>query len=92
MTIMRLKGVKRYCVKGRWYIYHRKTGTRLKAEYGTGEFLAELASIERRLRTQAALPGTLGLLFASYRTSPAYTDLAPSTKQGYTRIMNLLQR
>jgi integrase len=78
-------------VKGKWYAYHRKTGIRLKAEYGTGEFFEELAALERRLKTQAALPGTLGLLFASYRTSPAYTDLAPSTQQGYGRIMNLLQ-
>jgi integrase len=38
-----------------------------------------------------ALPGTLGLLFDSYRTSPTYADLAPSTRQGYVRIMNVLQ-
>jgi integrase len=91
MTIARVKGLKRYRAKGRWYVYHRKTGLRIKADFGTGEFFSELASIERRLRTQETLPGTLGLLFASYRSSPAYTDLAQSTQQGYTRIMNLLR-
>lgn len=91
MTVVRMKGLKRYRAKGRWYAYHRKTGIRLKAEFGTGEFFAELAALERRLKTQAALPGTLGLLFESYRTSPTYADLAPSTRQGYVRIMNVLQ-
>jgi integrase len=90
MTVMRVKGLKRYCVKGKWYAYHRETGTRLKADYGTGEFFAELAAIERKVRTQAALPGTLGLLFASYRASPMYADLALDTQVGYARMMNLV--
>ena len=91
MTVVRVKGVKRYCAKGRWYAYHRKTGIRLNSEFGSGEFFAELAALERKLKTQAALPGTLGLLFTSYRASPAYFDLAPATRQGYARIMNLLR-
>ena len=91
MTVVRVKGVKRYCAKGRWYAYHRKTAIRLNSEFGSGEFFAELAALERKLKTQAALPGTLGLLFTSYRASPAYFDLAPATRQGYARIMNLLR-
>ena len=91
MTVIRVKGVKRYCSKGRWYAYHRKTGIRFKAEFGTGEFFAELASLERKLKTQAALPGTLGQLLSSYRSSPVYTDLAPATRQGYARMMDLLK-
>ena len=91
MTVVRVKGVKRYCAKGRWYAYHRKTGIRLNSEFGSGEFFAELAALERKLKTQAALPETLGLLFTSYRASPAYFDLAPATRQGYARIMNLLR-
>ena len=35
MTVVRVKGVKRYRAKGRWYAYHRKSGTRLQAEFGT---------------------------------------------------------
>src|SRR6185436_19077149 len=45
----------------------------------------------RKLMTQAAVPGTLGQLLASYRSSPAYTDLASATRQGYSRMMNLLK-
>lgn len=91
MTVLRIKGLKRYRAKGRWYAYHRKTGIRLKAEFGTAEFIAELALIERKLKTAKALPGTLGSLLASYRNSPAFTDLAPASKDGYGRMMNLLK-
>jgi integrase len=91
MTVLRIKGLKRYRAKGRWYAYHRKTGIRLKAEFGTGEFIAELAAIERKLKNIEALPGSLGLLFSSYRSSPAYTDLAPASRQGYSRMINLLK-
>lgn len=91
MTVMRLKGVKRYRNKGRWYAYHRKTGTRLMAQFGTGEFVAELAALERKSKAIEARPGTLGGLFASYRGSPVFTDLAPATRRGYTRMMNLLK-
>lgn len=91
MTVLRVKGLKRYRVKGRWYAYHRRSGTRLKSEFGTAEFIAELARLERRLRKIEALPGTLGQLFSSYRKSAAYTDLASSTKQGYLRMMDLLK-
>ena len=90
-TIVRVKGVKRYCVRGRWFTYHRKTGTRVRSEFGTGAFFAELAAIENKLKRDQALPGTLGLLFASYKASPTYADLAPATKAGYGRMMGVLQ-
>jgi integrase len=91
MTIVRVKGVKRYRSKGRWYYYHRLTGTRLKAEFGTGEFFAELAALERRVKREKALPGTLGNLLSSYRESAVYQKLAPATRHGYARMMNLLK-
>jgi hypothetical protein len=91
MTIVRVKGVKRYRVRGRWFAYHRKTGTRIKAEFGTGAFFAELAALERKLRTTEALPGSLGLLFSAYRASQRFADLAPATRHGYSRMMNLVQ-
>jgi hypothetical protein len=46
MATVRVKGLKRYRVKGKWFAYHRKTGIRIKAEFGTGEFFAELAALE----------------------------------------------
>jgi hypothetical protein len=82
MTVVRVKGLKRYRSKGRWHYYHRLTGARLKAEFGTGEFFAELAALERRVKREKALPGTLGMLLASYRASPAFVDLAASTRRG----------
>jgi integrase len=78
-------------VRGRWFSYHRKTGIRLKAEFGTGAFFAELAAIERNLKTTETSPGSLGHLFSAYRSSERFTDLASATKQGYERMMNLLR-
>jgi len=91
MTVVRVKGVKRYRVRGHWFAYHRKTGTRIIAEFGTGAFFAELAALERKLTTANALPGSLGLLFSAYRASPRFVDLAPATRHGYSRMMNLVQ-
>jgi len=91
MTIVRVKGVKRYRVGGRWFTYHRKTGTPIKSQFGTGAFFAELAAIEAKFKRALPSPGTLGLLFVSYKASAVYTDLAPATKVGYGRMMNILQ-
>src|ERR1700687_38256 len=90
MTVVRVKGLKRYRVKGKWFAYHRKTGIRIKAEFGTGAFFAELAALERKLTTAEALPGSLGLLFGAYRASPRFAELAPATRHGYSRMMNLV--
>ena len=60
MTVVRIVGLKRYRVKGRWYAYHRATGARIKSEFGTAEFIAELAALELRLKRAKVLPGTLG--------------------------------
>jgi hypothetical protein len=90
MTRVRVRSIKRHRSKGRWYVYHRKTGTRIDAEFGTAAFFNELATLERRVKRDAALPGTLGGLLATYRASRAYLDLASSTRAGYLRMMNLL--
>lgn len=91
MPITRVRGIKSYRVRGRWFIYHRKTGIRIRSEFGTGEFFAELAAIERKLKSASPLPGSLDLLFTAYRSSPAYTDLAPATRAGYARMMDVLR-
>ena len=90
MTRVRVKGIKRYRSKGQWYVYHRETGKRIDAEFGTAAFFNELATLERRMKREAALPGTLGGLLAAYRASRSYLDLAASTRAGYARMMNLL--
>ena len=88
MTRVRVRGIKRYRSKGRWYVYHRETGKRIEAEFGTAVFFNELAILERRVKREAALPGTLGGLLAAYRASRAYLDLASATRAGYARMMN----
>jgi integrase len=90
VTRVRVRGIKRYRSKGRWYVYHRKTGKHIDAEFGTAAFFNELAKLERRVKREAALPGTLGGLLAAYRASRTYLDLASSTRAGYLRMMNLL--
>jgi hypothetical protein len=91
VTVVRVKGIKRYRSKGRWYLYHRPTGVRLEADFGTGAFFAELAALEQKVEKEKALPGTLGMLLASYRASPAFLDLAPSTRRGYLKIMDIVR-
>ena len=90
MTRVRVKGIKRYRSKGRWYVYHRETGQRIDAEFGTAAFFNELAILERQVKREEALPGTLGGLLIAYRASRGYLDLASSTRAGYARMMNLL--
>jgi integrase len=65
--------------------------SRLRSEFGTGEFFAELAALERKVKREKAAPGTLGMLLASYRFSPAFEYLAASTQSGYLKMMNVLQ-
>lgn len=91
MSVVRVKGLKRYRAKGRWYAYHRVTGTRIASEFGTAEFFNELAALERKTSKEKASPGTLGKLLESYRSAPAYLDLALASRTGYLRMMNLLK-
>ncbi|MBN9063388.1 MAG: hypothetical protein J0H41_13210 [Rhizobiales bacterium] len=90
MSKVRNKGLKRYRSKGRWYAYHRATGKRITAEFGTAELFQALGALEARVRSKGSVPGTLGALFESYRRSVAFTDLAPATREGYLRIINLI--
>jgi hypothetical protein len=83
MTIVRVKEIKRYYAKGQWYAYHRKTGMRLKSDFGTGEFFAELATPERTVKF-TKLPGTLGMLFAARRWALAVKDWTASAHDRYS--------
>ena len=94
MTVVRLRGIKsyRHPKTGRLYTYHRATNTRIKAELGTPEFLAELAAIE----TKAAGPkkpaaGTLALVIQAYRESPAWANLSHPTRVSYDRGFAVLE-
>ncbi len=95
-TNVRIKGIQRFrhSKSGIVYCYHRASGKRLNAAFGTPEFFAELAEIDRETRAgkdEAAKPGTLRALILSYRNSDAFRDLAPRTKADYERVFAFLE-
>jgi integrase len=93
MSIVRVKGIKRFQDRhGKWRCYHRKTGLPIKAEFGTGEFFAELAQLEGLSAQVGELrPGSLGMLISQYRGSAAFTGLAPRTRADYQRVFDYLK-
>lgn len=80
----RLKNVHRVIVKGRPYYYHRPSKTRIKARFGTPEFVAEVTALNaQHARRGLATKRTLGALIAAYRKAPEFTDLRASTQRNY---------
>lgn len=93
---MRIKGVKIVTVRrgGKLYTYyrHRATNTRIKAEYGTAGFAAEVAWLDARAKAKEPLPGTWGALVTLYRKSPDWTEhLKPRTRKDYDRVFTYLR-
>jgi integrase len=87
-TAMRVRGLKRYRhpKTGIIYTYHRASGKRITAEFGTPEFLAELAGIEansKHQKTETPPAGTIGGLFEFYRKSAGFHMLKPRVRAGY---------
>jgi integrase len=74
-----------------WYVRVGKgPRIRIKAEYGTPEFVAAYQSAVRGERPRGpgkATRGTLGWLFELYRQTTAWTDLAKSTRYKREKIM-----
>jgi integrase len=94
MTKVPIKGIKVYWSGGKRYAYHRPTKTPLKAPYGTAQFFAELAEIERKYqecRGQAATakPGTWGALVVQYKEH-RLPQLARRTQADYHKILDWL--
>jgi integrase len=92
-TVVRVKGIKRYFERktGKWYAYHRKSGKRLKSEFGTSEFFAELEAINTESKGMEAKPGTLGALIVSYRGSAGFKSLKARTKSDYEKVLEYLR-
>src|SRR5215213_1891672 len=86
-----VKGVKKATAKGRVYYYHRRTGTRIKARFGTAEFVLEVARLEETVALKRAMPGTLGMLIDAYRESTFFADLRLATRISYDRAFEVLQ-
>ncbi len=94
--VIRVKGVKKVLSKGHVYYYHRKTGERIKAPYGTLAFADEVRRFDERAKPKAqgdneARPGTFGELVNAYRASPEFIGLAARTKKDYQRIIDYLK-
>jgi integrase len=90
MSVVRIRGLKRYRPRpgGPEYVYHRKTGIRIRAPEGTPEFFAELAAVSSHaLADPEPKAGTLGGLLASYRGSRSFLDLKADTRSQYERML-----
>jgi integrase len=87
---IKVPGVKIYRSRSKLYAYHRRTGARIRAPFGTAAFLAE---VERLNGAQPAAPrpGTLGALIAAYRRSPEFLGLAPRTRADYQKVFDYLR-
>lgn len=87
-----VKGLKRYTVKGEMYCYHRASGTRLMATFGTPEFFEEMRVAEEKSKGRpAALDGTLAAAIALYKTHHRWLDLAPRSKSDYEKVLVYLE-
>ena len=94
MTKVPIKGIKVYWSGGKRYAYHRPTKTPLKAPYGTPQFFAELAEIERKYRERrgqaaTAKPGTWGALVVQYKEH-RLPQLARRTQADYHKFLDWL--
>jgi integrase len=94
MATMQIKGVKAYVSNGKTYAYHRKTGKPLQSAYGSADFLAELAEIERAYKTGKksetdVKPGTWGALVIKYKAD-RLAQLARRTQSDYHKVLDWL--
>lgn len=96
-TIVRLHGINKVRAPaskgGRVYYYHRKSGVRLRAEFGTAAFFLEL---DRLNAPSPAVPraahkdGSWGRLALAYRASPEFKRLADRTRSDYEKVIDWL--
>jgi integrase len=82
-----VRGVKVYRSRGQTYAYHRKTGRRIRAPFGSAAFLAEVERLNAEKPSQPR-PGTLGALIAAYRRSPEFLELAERTRRDYQKVFD----
>lgn len=94
--LMRIKGVKPVTVRKRGrtyrYYYHRATGLRIVAEFGTAAFAAEVARLDSSTKNTSPRDGSLRALVAGYKVSPEFTSLAQRTRSDYDKIFDWLAR
>jgi integrase len=93
MTVVRVKGIKKFRSKknGKVYCYHRVTGRRIDAEFGTGAFFAELARLDALAAEVEPNPGTLGGLFVEWRARPDVGEHSPRYRADCAGVLDYLQ-
>lgn len=90
MVAINIRGVKVYKSRGKLYAYHRKTGQRLRAPFGSAAFLEELDRLNNTSQV-VAKHGTLAGLIVSYKRSPEFRELAARTKSDYEKVFDYLE-
>jgi integrase len=90
--IVRVRGVNKVRAKGRIYYYHRASGVRLRAEFGSAAFFLELDRLNATppAATAQNKPGTWGALVTAYRGSPEFGRLAERTRADYQKVLDYL--
>lgn len=88
----RVRGINKVRAKGRVYYYHRASGVRLRAEFGTPAFFLELDRLNAvpRALTAQYKPGSWGALVVAYRSSPEFARLADRTRADYQKVLDYL--
>ena len=90
MVEIRVRGVKVYRSRRKLFAYHRRTGQRIRAPFGTAAFLAEIERLDKSLPPEPK-PGTLGALIHAYRRSPEFLELAERTRRDYQKVFDYLK-
>lgn len=75
----------------RTHIYAWRGGPRIDAEPDTPEFIAEWQRLTADRDTPRHHDGTLQALITAYQRSPAFTDLAAETREGYSRRIRKIE-
>ena len=73
------------------YFYAWRGGPKIQAAPDTPEFIAEFQRLTAERNKPVSYAGQLQDLINGYQRSPMFTDLAPTTKAGYTRQIRKIE-
>src|SRR5262245_52245022 len=95
-NMARVQGIKRYFEPktGKYYCYHRATGTRIMEEFGSPAFFARRAELDKEAAgkaEEAARPGTLKALLLDYKQTDEFKDLSSRTRSDYEKVFSFLE-
>lgn len=73
------------------YFYAWRGGPKIEAAPDTPEFIAEFQRLTAERNKPVSYAGTFQDLINGYQRSPMFTDLAPTTRAGYTRQIRKIE-